>query len=89
MSPCPENEFFDTIHDPRYFQMEGGFSITSANFEEENGMTHMWDNRYSNDEADVSLIKQLRIRETLYPYSRPTIGWAMECELDSSKMTRE
>ena len=49
----------------------------------------MWEKRYSVDEPAESLIKQLRQRKTLYPYVRPTLGWAMKCELDDNIMDRQ
>ena len=90
VSPCPENEYFEDVKlDPRYQLIPGGYEINSGRFELENGQTYLWEERYSVDEPAESLIKQLRQRKSLYPFARPTLGWAMECELDDSIMDRQ
>ena len=48
----------------------------------------LWSKRYAADEAEVSLVRQVRKDGILQTYTRPTLGWDMNCELDSNKLTR-
>jgi len=89
MSPCPKNDYFNTLIDPRYKRLPGEFALEKQIFEEQNGMTGMFSKRYTKDEAEASLVRQVRKEGTLKAFSRPTLGWKMACELDSSKLTRE
>ena len=49
----------------------------------------LWSKRYASDEAEESLVRQVRKDGILQTYTRPTLGWDMSCELDSDKMTRQ
>ena len=88
MTPCPVNDYFDTLTDPRYQLIPGGFTIPKQTFEEQNGLAEIWSRRYTKDEAEASLVRQVRKDGTLQTYTRPTLGWEMACELDSSKLSR-
>ena len=52
-------------------------------------MASIWKKRYSTEEAAESLTRQVRKQGTYYPYTRPTLGWKLSCELDSGKLSRQ
>ena len=46
MTPCPKSEFFDTLTDPRYTLVPGGYTLSKGLFEDENGLSDIWSARY-------------------------------------------
>lgn len=46
MAPCPKSEYFDTLTDPRYKLIPGGYTLSKDIFEEENGLSVIWSTRY-------------------------------------------
>ena len=60
MTPCPKNEYFETLTDPRYVRVPGDFSISQKVFEEQNGMADMWGKRYAKEESAEALVRQTR-----------------------------
>ena len=88
MSPCPKSKYFDTLTDPRWTQVPGGYSVSQETFEQQNGLTDIWNSRYSVGEQETTLTRSVRKQGSFNVYTRPTIGWSMACELDKSKPTR-
>ena len=90
MSPCPRHPYFETRIDLRYDRVAGDLEINQGDFEDENGLTAIWEDRYDKDGlAENSLIRQVRKQGRYRAYSRGTVGWALDCELDSRKISRQ
>ena len=58
-------------------------------FEDQNGLTELWNTRYSTDEDEISLVRQVRKKVLMQLYSRPVTGWKLSCELGSKEISRE
>lgn len=91
MSPCPRHPYFETRIDLRYDRVAGNLELNQGDFEDENGLTAIWEDRYDTGDglAENSLIRQVRKQGLYRAYSRGTIGWALDCELDPTKITRQ
>ena len=89
MTPCPQSEYFDDVTDPRYSLIPGGYAVSQERFELDNGLADIWSIRYTQDEPEKSLLRQVRKDITLFPFSRPVLGYALSCELDPEKLSRE
>lgn len=46
MSPCLASDYFDSVYDSRYSRVPGGFKVQKSTFEEQNGLTEIWKDRY-------------------------------------------
>jgi hypothetical protein len=89
LSPCPRHPYFETRIDLRYDRVAGNLELNQGEFEDENGLTAIWEDRYDTDGlAENSLIRQVRKQGRLRAYSRGTVGWALDCEIDPNQITR-
>jgi hypothetical protein len=46
MSPCAKSDYFETITDPRWKQVAGKYEVSLEKFEQDNGLTDIWNARY-------------------------------------------
>jgi len=49
MSPCPRHPYFETRIDTRYERAGGNLELNQGKFEDENGLTAIWEDRYDLD----------------------------------------
>lgn len=89
MTPCPQHLNYKTLIDPRYDLVAGGLVVGQQLFDDQNGLTTIWADRYTNDLSETNLIRQVRKNGQIKPFSRGTLGWTLECELDDTKISRE
>ena len=57
MTPCPPHPYFDTKVDTRYDFVPGDLTLRRNLFEEENGLTVIWNDRYSDGQPENNLIR--------------------------------
>ena len=86
MAPCSTDRFYGGSTDERYIQLD--MEIDQATFDFENGIKTIIDGRYKSSDRDNTMIRNLRVQNTLRPYVRPTIGWKLSCEVGDTDVSR-